>query len=59
MMKVTILANYWTSSKDVLFHFGDLLGQPNLLVNALPGNTKRGSITVQLTSSLTGLESAV
>jgi len=29
------------------------------IISAKPGNTKGGSITVPLTSSLTGLESAV
>jgi len=32
---------------------------PNVVVLVEPGNTKGGSITVPLTSCLTGLESAV
>jgi hypothetical protein len=33
--------------------------QPNFELKTRPGNTKGGSITVPLTSCLTGLESAV
>jgi hypothetical protein len=48
----------------VLIQFGDKMsfekvGRIKKFVNALPGNTKGESITVLLTSGLTGLKSAV
>jgi hypothetical protein len=54
--------------KDALFHCKFTLADSaalsakkdsNSYVSNDPGNTKRGSITVPLTSCLTGLESAV
>ncbi len=48
----------------VLIKVGDRMsfekvGRIKKFVNVLPGNTKGGSITVLLTSSLAGLKSAV
>ncbi len=55
--KVKILAN--TKFGEVKILANTKFGEVKKLTNLPPGNTKGGSISVLLTSCLTGLESAV
>ncbi len=55
--EVKILAN--TKFGKVKILANTKFGEVKILTNLPPGNTKGGSITVLLTSCLTGLESAV